>query len=231
MKITDFAVGTIFYNQPEMLKKHLEHWESYPNSVQKIIVDDCSKQKKLPAGIPNDICVYRITDDIQWNQTGARNLLYFCSEKLITFSSDIDHVLPCQSLLKLASLDFDSELSVHFLDRQFISLKNISVRRKMHSSFALHTNTYMALSGHCEELAGNYGGVDASWTALCKKYLNYYWNYEIKVLNFSFSDIEDRNVSVLSRNPRYNLKMIKSRGFLDLHLDSPPIRFGYERLQ
>lgn len=83
---------TTYYNQPKMLKRQQETWETYPEAVKIIVVDDGSSKPISPPNL-DSVSVLRIHQDIPWNQDQARNLAMrhatgFC------LLLDLDHVAP-----------------------------------------------------------------------------------------------------------------------------------------
>lgn len=87
-----------YYNQPLMLAKQLALWESYPQEISIIVVDDGSRitaqsvieteRRSLPF-----LRLFVIHDDIPWNRGGARNLGTRFVETQWLVHIDIDHTL------------------------------------------------------------------------------------------------------------------------------------------
>jgi hypothetical protein len=76
----------------------LQRYERYSpdllDRIQFVIVDDGSP---LPYRIPKlnlNICWLKITDDIPWNQSGARNLGITCAPSDKVLMTDLDHEFP-----------------------------------------------------------------------------------------------------------------------------------------
>jgi hypothetical protein len=220
------TVGVVYFNQPEMLKQHFKEWVKYQDGVEFIVVDDCSK---APPVVSLDfVKIYRILDDIPWNQTGARNLLHYVAENEWVVSTDCDHVVTHDAFKKISELPIDDELRVFFLNRKFShSIK----KNKMHSSFYCNRYTFLAVGGHDEDLAGRYGAVDQSWECKVRKDLNYDWREDICVENHSFNpEIKDANVAGLSRDPKVNMRLLNFK----LRNGQPRgsiLRFRWERIK
>ena len=220
------TIGVIYFNQPEMLELHLREWRKYKDAAEFVVIDDCSK---MPPVVKDDfVKVYRITDDIPWNQTGARNLLHLVAENDWVLSTDCDHVVTHETFKQLSALDTNDVLNVYFLDRQF---SHGNKTNRMHSSFVCNRHTFLAVGGHDEDLAGRYGGVDQSWTDMVQHKLLYHWCDDIKVINHSFDpDIKDANVADLPRDPKKNLALIKQKKMMGLPRGEI-IRFNWERIK
>ena len=77
------TVNLSFFNQNDILIKHVELWKSYPDELKKLftffIIDDFSKTSVIE--VLNDIDlsdlnihIYRVLDDLVCNIAGVRNL-------------------------------------------------------------------------------------------------------------------------------------------------------------
>jgi len=70
-----------------------------------ILIDDCSDSKAdLKINFPINLTLLRITDNIPWNQPGAKNLGFKFAKIDWIFTSDIDHVLQPEMCGKLIEL-------------------------------------------------------------------------------------------------------------------------------
>ena len=77
------TVNLSFYNQDDILIKHVKMWKSYPSNIKNLftfyIIDDCSNNNALEI-LKNidlsdlNICIYRVQDDLICNISGVRNL-------------------------------------------------------------------------------------------------------------------------------------------------------------
>lgn len=201
------SVGVIFFNQPEMLKIHLKEWSKYRDHAEFIVIDDCSSL--TPVLDVDFVKVYRIIDDIPWNQTGARNLLYHVASNNWVLSTDCDHVVTRETFDQVLRLSTDDDLDIYFLNRVFShGLK----KNRMHSSFYCNRHTFLAAGGHDEDLAGNYGGVDQSWEQKVRDLLNYHWCDDICVECHSANPkINDASVINLDRNPKKNMELFRKK--------------------
>lgn len=220
------TIGVVYYNQPEMLLRHFEAWQAYADRAEFVVVDDCSRV--VPRNCPSYVKIFRITTDIPWNQTGARNLVHYVASNDWVMSMDCDHVLPLEAFNQLDELHLDDELDVYFLARKF---SHGNKEGKMHSSFLCNRHTFLAVGGHDEDLAGHYGGVDRSWREMVDANLNYHWLENIKVLNHSFDpSIQDANVSGMSRDASRNKGIVNEKKKQGLPRGEI-LRFEWERIQ
>ena len=81
MKI--ITVSLSFYNQGEILKRHIADWKSFPTGLKDrlkfFVIDDCSETPATEvlagqdlSGI--DLNIYRVEEDIYCNMSGVKNL-------------------------------------------------------------------------------------------------------------------------------------------------------------
>ncbi len=141
----------------DLLKVYATYDKDVLDRIQFVIVDDCSPSPvRLDEDLDLNVLVLRVTDDITWNQGGARNLgvTYARSDKLLV--TDLDH-----------------EMSEHAF-RRMIAMRNpgrkmYKMRRIDHddSDLTTHSNTFvlsrarfLRLYGCDEEFAGHYGYED-----------------------------------------------------------------------
>jgi hypothetical protein len=224
MKI--ITIGVLYFNQKHMIRKHYESWERYQDQAEFIIIDDCSNEKIKSA--PNFVKQYRITDNIPWNQTGARNLLHYVAENDWVLSMDCDHVLDIEQFKRVMKLEMSNTLDVYFLNRLFT---HNAKKNRMHSTFLCNRNTFLAVGGHDEDLSGFYGAVDESWLQKVKQKLRYNWLQNIYVMNYSNDkSIVDANTSEFDRNSKRNMDLFKKK----LRNNQPrgsTLRFKWERIQ
>lgn len=99
--MTAFTLIVPYYRNPKMLARQVREWNSYPEDVRIVVVDDGSPEAALPVieeeaapWIRYRLQLYRIEVDLPWNREGARNLgAKMASDEWIVHV-DIDHVLP-----------------------------------------------------------------------------------------------------------------------------------------
>lgn len=97
-----------YHNNPLMLARQLREWANYPLHVRHafdfVIIDDGSRHPASDvllehSGLLESVCptLYRIDDDIPWNQHGARNLGARETDCPWLLMLDIDHVLTAEN--------------------------------------------------------------------------------------------------------------------------------------
>jgi len=99
-----------YYNSPGMLAKHYAHWAGFSAETKAlidiIIVDDGSMVAHAinvprPEGLPR-VRIYRILEDKDWNWCGARNLGAKVAEGKWLFLTDMDHMVPEETIRSVA---------------------------------------------------------------------------------------------------------------------------------
>jgi len=151
-----------YYENPGMLEFQWEQMAQYPeeirSAIEVIVVDDASpthpaysvpRPKELPAA-----SIFRIDHDVRWNQDAARNIGAHEAQGQWLLLTDIDHVVPPESLRTLISLPRD--------EKNFYSLGRTkffgSHPQKPHpNSYLMTKSLYWSIGGHDEDYAGIYG--------------------------------------------------------------------------
>ena len=169
-----------YYEAPRMLKLQLDSWgkipEPYKSHIRLILVDDASprfpaKLVILQHGVETlpQFKLYRVLQDIPWNQHGARNLGAMEAETDWLFMSDIDHTLPLASIQAMVEMDLDREKHYTFgrltatdtghSGVVFSPMLDNTGRAKPHPNTFLATKeAFWAAGGYDEDYCGTYGG-------------------------------------------------------------------------
>lgn len=151
-----------YYENPGMLHVQLAYWYSYPADFWKrlgiIIIDDGSPRnpaKPILQGVPFPISLYKVEENIPWNQHGARNLGAWVMPPGWGLWTDIDMVFPLQDMRKILDLDVDKN--------KYYTFERVKMPER--SSYKYHCNTvmltkdaYWAVGGYDERFCGTYGG-------------------------------------------------------------------------
>ncbi len=166
MPINTVRIIMPYYENPKMLERQVENWNLYSGEVRDavriILIDDGSqkypaldifKHCKLPKRL------YRITEDIPWNQHGARNLGAHVAckreENFWLFMSDMDILLTAETAYDLFSRELDPK---HYYTMERAFLPDLT-RRKYHcNTFLVKHSMYWAVNGYDEDYCGTYGG-------------------------------------------------------------------------
>jgi len=111
------TLGITYYDCPLMLLTQLEYWKDYPERIKEqvriIVVDDGSPHYPAEQVLKDSdmkVDLYRIAEDIPFNLPGARNLIMKEADPGWVLLTDIDHVLPWESLVGLLGTDLHTEM-------------------------------------------------------------------------------------------------------------------------
>ena len=150
-----------YYENPAMLRYQLEQMVTLGkhilDQVEIVLVDDGSPRN--PASLVAmdfpalPLYVFRIEEDRPWNQDAARNIGAWEARAPKLLLTDIDHVVPKATVLRLIELDPQTEIftlqrRAHFSDKEIDSHVN---------SFFLSKERYWQVGGYDEDYWGWYG--------------------------------------------------------------------------
>lgn len=139
-----------------LLKQYQGYDPELMSRIHFILVDDCSHISVDLSGFRLNIDLVRITDDIQWNQAGARNVgvVYAKSDKILL--TDIDHVFPEHTLKELVHRANPVSRFYKFYRKR----EDGSIGKGHPNTFFMSRARFMRFYGYDEEFSGNYGGED-----------------------------------------------------------------------
>lgn len=153
----------LYFNQKntETLTSLLKTYRSYSKDllakIEFVFVDDCSPlEVTIPENCSLNYQLFRITDDIQWNQSGAKNLgaTYAKSQKLIF--SDTDHLFSEEILKKIVK----SSVPKHLYHFKTIDSNGVKQKRRTPGILYCSKATFFTGLGYDEEFSGYYGCED-----------------------------------------------------------------------
>lgn len=108
--MTPLSLGLPYYRNPAMLAEQYRVWAGYPDDVKAalevVLVDDGSPEASAAIAVPRPeglppLRIYRVLVDIPWHQHGARNLAAREAVGEWMLLTDMDHVVPAESLRAL----------------------------------------------------------------------------------------------------------------------------------
>ncbi len=147
-----------YYENPTMLFKHLMCWNAYASEHKKnleaIIVDDGSPDNpaKINGNMGFPISLFRIKQDIPWNQNGARNLAMTHARGLCLLT-DMDHLLPKHMVAPLLNTNWDP-IKVYKPQR---FLPEGTEYKRHPNTYVISQETYWKAGGYDESFSGYYG--------------------------------------------------------------------------
>lgn len=158
-----------YYRNPGMLAEHYRHLvmhvpETIRDMMEVIIVDDGSPEPAADVHILSSVArivsIYRIKVDKPWNQHGARNLGAAVSRGRTLLLTDMDHVIPADTLAwTIAAVDKHAWM---FPRRDAPALNPTvgkdGVTHKPHpNTFAMRRTVWDEVGGYDEDFCGFYG--------------------------------------------------------------------------
>lgn len=157
-----------YYDNPGMLAHQYGVWAGYPQALKErieiVLVDDGSPRWPAldvprPKGLPS-LRIYRVKEDKPWHQHGARNLGAHVAAGQWLFMTDMDHVLPAESLGKLLGKSNRNHIYTFArLDSWTMkpTLRPNGETRLHPNSFAMTRDLYWKIGGYDEDYCGIYG--------------------------------------------------------------------------
>jgi hypothetical protein len=141
-----------------LLETYARYDAAILDRTQFVVVDDGSPAAvAVPADIGLNVLVLRISEDIPWNQSGARNLgmMYARSDRVIL--TDLDH--------ELSEETFQHVLRMRPPRRTIYKMRRVDADGrplKAHpNTFVLSRARFLRLYGYDEDFCGHYGFDDA----------------------------------------------------------------------
>jgi len=232
-----------FYNQNNFLKTIVSNWinwkEEIRNQFSFCIVDDCSK---IPASdvlsdinLSNlDISIYRITEDILWNQPGAFNLGMQQCLTDYAMIIDMDTMVTEELAIELLKLAEEGMENVAYrFNRNWSGNFELAPGKIHPKACLLSKKDFWEVGGYDEDLCGHYGHDDA-WFWRC---WNYYQKKRVDMKNLYLqSEIEKGRADILDnkRNASRNSTLVSKKQH-DLKSNKSTnitnhIRFKWKRL-
>lgn len=155
-----------YYENRAFFGAQIKRWQSYPYPLRKhlsvIVVDDGSPNHpakdvvaQLQASVPFlfDFRLFRIEVDRRWNWLAARNIgLKYAADGWVLMT-DMDHVVPPETLYSLVYGQHDP-LTVYALSRREHTGEAVAPHS---ASFFLTKEMFWRIGGYDEALSGHYG--------------------------------------------------------------------------
>lgn len=160
-----------YYENPQWFAKQILHWSTYSmehrRHLQVIVVDDGSQldpaQTVLKIVKFDGMELYRIKEDVRWNWLAARNIGAKHASTEWIMLTDIDHVLPPDTLEAMVYGTFDPEVIYRFSRHE----RGQPIHPHPNSWF-MTKKMYWQVGGYDEALSGHYG-TDGEYRRRCAK--------------------------------------------------------------
>jgi hypothetical protein len=210
MTLAKIGLVYAYFDNPQMLRHHLDKWLQYDSSVlrrmQFIIVDDCSQTVAADTVIrdrwgshrPVDFMVFRVQVNRPWGQDGARNIAMKQTEAMWNLMTDMDHELSPSAALRMNKFVDDYAERGHY----YMPGRCRSSGTPYHShpnTFLFHKQDFWEMGGYDEDFVGYYGSdgnfrkCAKAW-GLIEEYIDTW-----KMVMYEINDIGDCNTRGLTR--------------------------------
>lgn len=146
-----------YYENATFFAKQALLWQSYPRALAEqlsiIVVDDGSPEPcAKPEGLSN-LRLFRIGVDVRWNWLAARNIGAHHAAPGWLLLTDMDHVVPTDTLRSVIYGQHDPKVVYAFSRRECTGADAAP-----HSaSFLLTRDLFWRIGGYDEALSGHYG--------------------------------------------------------------------------
>lgn len=167
-----------YYNNANAVKLFLEWYreaaEQAPGLLELVLVDDHSDEAVDPIifeAVPN-LRVFRITDDIPWNQGGARNIGALEVRSRLIFFMDIDHTITLEEipgfLAEAANLQLGYRMTPPRRRKSLGNEEGEELKPNI-NCFLIHRQDFFKVGGYDEIFSGHYGQEDKFFFRCCRR--------------------------------------------------------------
>jgi glycosyltransferase involved in cell wall biosynthesis len=182
----------------DLLKTYETYASDLLDQIQFLIVDDGTPLNYTIPEFNLNITWLKITDDIPWNQPGARNLgvVYAKSDKILI--TDLDHEFPEETLRHM--------VNKRECGRNCYRISRTGKITKRHPNiFFMSRARYLRVYGYDEEFSGHYGSDDYRFVKIQKYYGTRMVNLSKKYKCTDRKDVDrSKSYHSLERDLTYN---------------------------
>jgi hypothetical protein len=185
-----------------LLQRYARYDAKVLDRIQFVIVDDGSPLEYEIPDLNLNITWLKITDQIPWNQAGARNLgvVYAKSDKILLV--DIDHEFPEKTLSHMIARRECGRNAYRIWRSDPHTGK---IKKKHPNTYLLSRARFLRFYGYDEEFSGHYGAEDYRFVKLQKYYGTRFLYLPKRFRCYERQDIQwDRNYHSLKRDLSYN---------------------------
>ncbi|MEY4416135.1 MAG: hypothetical protein RIQ53_3428 [Pseudomonadota bacterium] len=162
---------THVYNDQANVDTHVAHWKSFPPALRRhlsfLVIDDHSDEPlRIDAG-ELDLRLVRVSDDIDWNMPGCRNLGALLSRTEWMLYFDADNITSADNIARLVQALPTLDASRLYVFRRTQDGRDVDP----------HINTYLITrsgfwqaGGYDEDFSGHYGYEDVVFRAMWRQH-------------------------------------------------------------
>ena len=227
------TVNLSFYNQDNILRKHVLRWNSWSEEILKYysfcIVDDCSKNNAIDVlkGIDLskiDLSIYRVKQDLFCNIAGVRNLsAKICKTDWILIL-DMDTLISEKFAGLILPLTKSSKGNCYKFNRKVNKNPFHKKNGKIHPAVCLiRIEDYWNVGGCEEDLVGHYGQTDPIFWYRAQGKL------KIQTRKDIFLEYLPEGEANINRNPSYNKDLFEQKK-IDDSWSTDFIRFEWDKI-
>lgn len=200
-----------YYDNPGMLAAQCAALQALPIMVKQylelVVVDDGSPRwpaHSYKIGMPMQ--VFRIEEDIRWNQDAARNLgaLYATGDWLLL--TDMDHMVAPRSWEHLIEHEWEVDRVMTF---GRVSAPNMTAYHPHPNSWLMRREMFERIGGYDERLAGYYG-TDGDFKRRVLQYAGQPISTGTDLVRFGREVQPDASTTTYARKEWFDKPMIKS---------------------
>jgi hypothetical protein len=227
-----------YYENRLMLCRQIENWNSYSPEVREklsfVLVDDGSQRSpaadtvRALARVP--ITLYRINENIAWNQHGARNLGAMLASDVWLFLSDMDIVLSPEMAGKLVQAKL-ARWRYYTFPRVYAD--GVTAPKIHPNTVLVHRSVYLESGGYDEDYCGTYGG-DAPFRDRLGTFARHSRIEDVVLVGYEIGDIPDAATTDWSRDgyfaEEYARRFAEKQRLGNL-APRNPLRFTWQKIQ
>ena len=204
-----------FYNQSEILKRHIRQWSAFPDSVKEkfsaFIMDDCSKtpaDEVLAAmdlsGL--DISIYRVEEDLYCNIAGVRNLGAKECQTEWMLVLDMDTMISSDTAMKMLRKAEASGPGMAYRFNRRVKDIGHEKHHLVHPAVCLiRKKDYWEAGGCDEDFVGNYGYTDPGFWYRAKDLI------KVEECHDIYLDYIPEGQANINRDRKKNDKLFRSK--------------------
>lgn len=232
-----------YYRNAPMLEIHIRNWERYSDEVRSrlriFLIDDCSPVderpdellRAAPESVRKMVRLFRILDDIKWNQHGARNLGARLARKGWLLLTDMDRVMLSADMLammryKLKPSRYYKPIGV----RMHPTLLVQDSAKGPYNQLLIHHDTFWLAGGYDEDYCGCYYG-DRQFLEAVAKVAKFERITSARMYRYSHHIVHGANTHDLDRSTDEGVRRRKDKEARGDIVPKNHIRFRWEEVK